>query len=131
MFELPEYVTIVRQMNETLKGKIIKRGVLGNTPHRFVWYNRKPDEFEKLTKGKKIGEAWAKRKWLFIHLNPGYVLLFGECGGKMLYHQPGAKVPKNIICISLLKIALFSQLLLKCVGQWNYTKKGKSKIANM
>lgn len=41
MFELPEYITLASQMNETLMGKKIKRGVLGNAPHKFVWYNRK------------------------------------------------------------------------------------------
>ena len=95
MFELPEYVTIAKQMNKTLNGRKIKKGVLGNAPHKFVWYNRKHAEFEKLTKGKTIGKAQAKGRWLFIDLEPGYVLLFGECGGKMLYHQSGAKVPKR------------------------------------
>lgn len=95
MFELPEFVTLANQINDTLKGKIIKKGTLGNTPHRFVWYNRTHNEFEGLTKGKKIGKARVKGKWLFIPLNPGYVLLLGECGGKMLYHLPGAKVPKK------------------------------------
>ncbi|MGB7053894.1 MAG: Fpg/Nei family DNA glycosylase, partial [bacterium] len=82
-------------MNKVLKGKKIRRGSLGNSPHKFVWYNRKQKEFERLTKGKKIGEARAKGRWLFVDLNPGYVLLFGECGGKMLYHEPGATLPKK------------------------------------
>jgi len=60
MFELPEYVTLAKQMNESLKGKAIIRGVLGNTPHKFVWYNRPHDEFEELTKGKSIGQARVK-----------------------------------------------------------------------
>jgi len=95
MFELPEYITLAKQMNKTLRGRKVKRGVLGNSPHKFVWYNRKHAEFEKLTKGKKVGEAWSKGRWLFIDLNPGYVLLFGECGGKMLYHPPGANLPEK------------------------------------
>ncbi|MGD9379662.1 MAG: DNA-formamidopyrimidine glycosylase family protein [candidate division WOR-3 bacterium] len=95
MFELPEYVTIARQMNETLRGKVIERGVLGNSPHKFVWYNRKHKDFEKLTRSKKIGEARAKGRWLFVDLKPGYVLLFGECGGKILYHESEASVPKK------------------------------------
>jgi formamidopyrimidine-DNA glycosylase len=95
MFELPEFVTLARQMNGTLKGKTIQRGQLGNSPHKFVWYNRSHEEFERLTKGRTIGEARAKGKWLFIPLEPGYVLLLGECGGKVLYHAPGARVPKK------------------------------------
>jgi formamidopyrimidine-DNA glycosylase len=93
MFEIPEFVTLARQMNEMLKGKKIRRGQLGNSPHKFVWYNRSHDEFETLTKAKIVGKARAKGKWLFIPLEPGYVLLLGECGGKVLYHPAGSKVP--------------------------------------
>ena len=87
MFELPEFVTLAKQMNETLMGKTIKRGMLGNTPHKFVWYNRTHDEFERLTKGKKIEEARVKGKWLFLPLHAEYVLLIGECREKILYQQ--------------------------------------------
>ncbi len=93
MFELPEFVTLAAQINQTLSGKVIRQGRLGNTPHKFVWYNQSPAEFERLTKGKTVGAARAKGKWLFVALEPGYVLLFGECGGKMLYHGPGTKRP--------------------------------------
>ena len=93
MFELPEFAILAGQINETLTGKVIKKGNLGNQPHKFVWYNRTHDEFEALTQGKVIGEARAKGKWLFVPLEPAYVLLLGECGGKVLYHPPGAQVP--------------------------------------
>ncbi len=93
MFELPEYVTLARQINETLAGKEIEMGCLGNSPHKFVWYNRSHDEFTALTRGKEVGEATARGRWLFIPLLPGYVLLFGECGGKLLYHPPDGTLP--------------------------------------
>lgn len=95
LFELPEFVTLARQVNATLKGKVAAQGNLGNTPHKFVWYNRSPDEFEQLTAGKRIGEASSRGKWLFVPFEPGYVLLLGECGGKVLYHQPGAALPQK------------------------------------
>jgi formamidopyrimidine-DNA glycosylase len=93
MFELPEFVTLARQIGDTLTGKTIRTGSLGNKPHKFVWYNQTPADLERLTGGKTIGEAWARGKWLFIPLDPGYLLVFGECGGKMLYHAPGEKLP--------------------------------------
>jgi formamidopyrimidine-DNA glycosylase len=95
MFELPEFVILANQMNQAMKGKTIRGGQLGNSPHKFVWYNRTHEEFERLTHGKKIGEARAKGKWLFIPLEPGYVLLMGECGGKVILHPPGSKLPKK------------------------------------
>ena len=95
MFELPEFTTLARQFSETVNGKVIAEGRLGNSPHKFVWYNRKPDEFALLTTGKRVGRAHAKAKWLLVPLEPGYILLFGECGGKMLYHEPGAQLPEK------------------------------------
>ena len=103
MFELPEFVTLARQINETVAGKVIRSGALGNSPHKFVWYNRTHDEFAELTQGKTVGKATAKGKWMFVPLEPapgpdrgpGYILLFGECGGKLLYHAAGTKLPEK------------------------------------
>ncbi len=95
MFELPEIITLASQMKTTLRGKTIKSGQLGNSPHKFVWYNRTPEEFATLTHGKVVGTATAKGRWLFVPLEPGYVLLLGELGGKVVLHQPGAKLPKK------------------------------------
>ena len=95
MFELPEYANLARQFNKTLLGKTIQDGSLGNSPHKFVWYNRSPQEFASLVKGKTIGETIAKGRWLFVPLEPGYILLFGECGGKILFHSSGSKLPQK------------------------------------
>ncbi len=101
MFELPEFVTLARQINAALTGKTIRKGNLGNTPHKFVWYNTSHAEFARLTQGKTVGKAWAKGKWLFIPLEPGYVLLLGECGGKVLYHPAGSRLPaKYHLCLA-------------------------------
>ena len=93
MFELPELVTLARQSNGILLGKTIQAGTLGNSPHKFVWYNRKPEEFADLVAGKAIGRAYARGRWLFIPLEPGYLLVFGECGGKILFHPVGKQLP--------------------------------------
>ena len=93
MFELPEYLTLAQQINQTIKGKVIKKGSLGNSPHKFVWYNRSRTEFARLTQGKTVGSAQVKGRWLFVPLGPGYVLVLGECGGKVLFHPPGVKPP--------------------------------------
>jgi formamidopyrimidine-DNA glycosylase len=93
MFELPELATLTRQINTTLAGKTIAAGALGNSPHKFVWHNRTPEEFARLTAGKTLGPAYTRGKWLFLPAEPGYILLFGECGGRLLYHTPGARLP--------------------------------------
>jgi formamidopyrimidine-DNA glycosylase len=95
LFELPEVAVLSGQINSTLTGKTIRSGSLGNSPHKFVWYNKSDEEFARLTAGKRVGESCGRGRWLFIPLQPGYVLLFGECGGRMLYHAPGSDMPKR------------------------------------
>ena len=96
MFELPEVTLLARQINSTLTGKTVRSGNLGNSPHKFVWYNRSEAEFAALSAGKTVGETFSRGRWLFIPLEPGYFLLFGEFGGKLLYHPAGEKPPKKI-----------------------------------
>ena len=95
MFELPEVTVLTRQINSTLKGKIVRTGNLGNSPHKFVWYNRTEDEFASLITGKVVGEAFSKGRWLLIPLESGYILLFGEFGGNLHFHPAGEKPPKK------------------------------------
>ena len=95
MFEYPELITIARQANQTIQGETIQEAHLGNSPHKFVWYNRKPEEFTRLTVGKTIGDAYVKGRWLFMPLEPGYILVLGECGGRIRYHSAGMKLPEK------------------------------------
>jgi formamidopyrimidine-DNA glycosylase len=127
MFEIPEFVTLARQMSQTLKGKKIRRGQLGNSPHKFVWYNRSHDEFEKLTKAKIVGEARTRGKWLFIPLEPGYVLLLGECGGKVLYHPAGSKAPKKYHLFITFSDDSFFTATTQMWGAMELCKKGQEK----
>jgi formamidopyrimidine-DNA glycosylase len=93
MFELPEFTNMALQMNSVLPGRRISGGSLGNSPHKFVWYNRRPDEFAALVTGRTAGTAAARGRWLFVEIEPGYRLVFGECGGKLLFHPPGSSLP--------------------------------------
>ena len=93
MFELPEYTVLAKQISKTLVGKTILCGRLGNSPHKFVWYNRKPEEFTRLTCGKVVGGARVQGRWLIIPLEPGFTLVLGECGGKALFHPAGTELP--------------------------------------
>lgn len=93
MFELPECTVLAAQMNEKLYGKVISSGRHGNSPHKFVWYNCTPEQFSRAVGNKIVRKATVKGRWLFLGLDPGYVLVLGECGGRMLYHKPGSRLP--------------------------------------
>jgi formamidopyrimidine-DNA glycosylase len=93
MFDLPEITTLARQLNEVLPDKVVAEGRLGNRPHKFVWYNRTPEEFRELTCARTVGRAHGEGKWLFVPLEPGYVLVLGDFGGRLRYHAPGEGEP--------------------------------------
>lgn len=93
MFELPECLTLSAQIDEELRGKRVVRGELGNSPHKFVWYNRSHEDFRRLVAGKRIGTVTARGRWIFVPLDPGFVLVFGECGGRLLLHPAGFADP--------------------------------------
>jgi formamidopyrimidine-DNA glycosylase len=96
VFELPEVVTLAAQVRERLVGRTVVRGTLGARPHKFVSSNRTPDEFASLVAGLTIAGARALAKWLFIDLEPGYVLAFGECGGRLRLHESGSPVDRDV-----------------------------------
>jgi formamidopyrimidine-DNA glycosylase len=93
MFEISEYSVLADQINQVLQGKTVQTGNLGNSPHKFVWHNCENEEFAAKIAGKVVGEAFMRGRWLFIPLEPGFILLLGECGGKLLFHEPGSKLP--------------------------------------
>ena len=92
---MPEILVLARQMRKELAGKTVAVGSLGTVAHRFVWYNRKPAEFAALTQGHVIGDIWTRGRWLFMALEPGYVFVLGECGGKVLLHRPDEARPRK------------------------------------
>jgi formamidopyrimidine-DNA glycosylase len=93
MFEIAEYTVLASQINQVLRGKTVRTGNLGNSPHKFVWHNCENDEFVANIAGKLVGETFVRGRWMFIPLEPGYTLLIGECGGKLLFHEAGSKLP--------------------------------------
>ena len=93
MFELPEYMHLAGQIGRTVSGRTIREGTLGNSPHKFVWYNREPEEFAELVRGRVVGSARVRGRFLMVDLEPGYVLTLGECGGRILFNEPGRGWP--------------------------------------
>ena len=127
MFELPEYTVLSSQINETLKGKAVISAVLGNSPHKFVWYNLSCEEFSKKMRGKTIGESYSRGRWLFIKILPGYILVLGECGGKILYHRKGYKKPSEYHLFIDFKDGTAFSVTTRMWGAMELYKEGKEK----
>jgi len=95
MIELPEAITIARQMTEALKGKRIESAMRGNAPHKFAFYNRPPEDYAALLKGKTIGESVAHGSGIFAYAEPDYALFLGTGGERILFHQSEKTLPKK------------------------------------
>ena len=95
MIELPEVVTLARQMDRELRGKRVSGLVRGNHEHKWVWYNREREEFERLPIGKVVGEVRGEGKWISVALEPGLSLGFGDMGGRVQFHASEGTLPRN------------------------------------
>lgn len=93
MFELPEVMVLARQMNELVKGKQIADASLGNSPHKFAWYNRSDSEFRSLVTGKTIGHSKALGRWMVTDIGTEHRMVLGETGGKLLLNKPNTALP--------------------------------------
>ena len=95
MIELPEALTIARQMTDELRGKRIRAGTRGNTPHKFAFYSRPPEEYEAVLGGKKMGAARGHGSSIIASVQPGHALVLGSGGERILYHQDASTLPKK------------------------------------
>ncbi|MBI4926345.1 MAG: endonuclease VIII [Anaerolineae bacterium] len=93
MIELAEAITLAEQMNRTICGKVIQACVRGNAPHKFAFYTKEPEEYARILEGKVVGEAIAKGSAIELHVHPGYALVFGNGGERILYHTDPSTLP--------------------------------------
>jgi len=95
MIELPEATTIARQMSDGLKGKKIKSSVLGNSPHKFAFYTRSPEEYEAILKDKTIGPCKEHGSLILAAVEPDHVLALGGGGERILFHTSKDTLPRK------------------------------------
>lgn len=57
MIELPEAVTLARQITDTFAGKVITSAVADASPHKFAWYHGDPAGYADLLRGACIERA--------------------------------------------------------------------------
>ena len=93
MIELPEATIIAAQMNTGLKGKHILDGNRGNSPHKFAFVNRPPEDYAAIFPGKSIGESRANGSLILTDIEPGYTLMLGGGGERIIYHPDTTSLP--------------------------------------
>jgi len=95
MIELPEATVIAEQISGELRGKRIESAMRGNAPHKFAFYNRPPEEYESLLRGRTIGDAKALGGHIIVAVEPDYALILGGGGERIFLHPDGSTLPKK------------------------------------
>ena len=93
MIELPESMTIARQITVELYGKRISDGNRGNSPHKFAFYNHPPENYAAILKDKTMGKATVNGPLILAAVEPGYTLILGGGGERVMYHRNAEKLP--------------------------------------
>ncbi|MDL2306012.1 endonuclease VIII [Bacteroides sp. OttesenSCG-928-D19] len=94
MLELPEVITLSKQANNALKGKIITQVFNATKPHKFTFYNSDPLEYGKLLVGKTIESARGYGMFVDFLLSDHVTMNIGD-GTIVRYYNQGDKIPAN------------------------------------
>lgn len=89
MLEIPEALTIARQLNDTVAGKKIMSVTAAKSPHKFVWYYGDPQDYNSLLKDKRIDEA--KGYGGMVEIKAGTAVILVGDGVGLRYHGRDAK----------------------------------------
>jgi formamidopyrimidine-DNA glycosylase len=57
MIELPEAGVLAKQINQTIKGKIISEVIAAQTPHKFAFFTGDPQKYKEMLNGRTIGTS--------------------------------------------------------------------------
>lgn len=91
MLEIPESITIARQLNETVKGKAIKEVETEHTKHSFAWYHGEPSGYHEIMAGETVGNSAGIGSMVEMELSE-YSFVAGD-GTNIRYYAPGEKLP--------------------------------------
>lgn len=89
MYELPDILVLVQQMNKELKGKIIESVIFNEKGY----FNLPKKDFEAALIGKTIESVEGKGKWIFVRMSSDMYMQVGEHTGHVLYHTDTKPVP--------------------------------------
>lgn len=95
MIELPEAVTIARQLNKAVRGKRIVRASTGSSPHKWVFYKPGREELEKGLQRKTVSDATSTGRAVHLTVTSGRILTVDDFGGRITYHRAGERPPKK------------------------------------
>lgn len=91
MIEIPEALSLAKEVNNTIKGKKIIKITADHTPHKFAWYHGDPQKYQEVLLEKTIDEATGYGGMVHIQIDDRS-LVVGD-GISLKYHGLGEKRP--------------------------------------
>jgi formamidopyrimidine-DNA glycosylase len=95
MIELPEVVTIARQIRSEFVGKRIEAVSIAEERPKFMFLNEDLGAYEDRLVGHTIVDVTGNGKWIFASLDSGTILLIGEMFGRIRYVPSDEAMPKK------------------------------------
>jgi formamidopyrimidine-DNA glycosylase len=119
VIELPEAVTLARQLGETARGRRVTGVVAGAAPHKFAWFHGDPSAYEPLLLGKSVGAAASHGGFVEVEVEDAR-LLFAE-GVSLRWHAPAeARPPRHQLLVTFDDGSALSAGVQMYGGLWAY-----------
>ncbi len=93
MFELPEVVTVARQMKAAYLGRRIINVSIADDRPKYMFLNEDLGAYEARLVDRRIVDVVGNGKWIFATLDSGDLLLLGEMFGGIRHVEPGEELP--------------------------------------
>lgn len=93
MIEIPESITIAKQLNDTVRGREIREVETEHTGHSFAWYHGDPAAYARQMEGRRIGTAAGIGSMVETEL--GEISFVVGDGTNIRYYAPGRKLPER------------------------------------
>jgi formamidopyrimidine-DNA glycosylase len=123
MLELPEVLTLSRQLNQELRGRTIASAGRGNSPHKFAFFRPSEEELAKVLARKKVDAVKGEGKCILFELTPRAFFCIAEMDGRILFHSKGAELPPKY---QLLVSFTDGTALTATVGLWGFFGVGRA-----
>ena len=117
MLELPEVLTLSRQLHRELEGRTIASAGRGNSPHKFAFFRPSEEQIAKLLARKTVVAVEGDGKCILFAMKPRTAFCIAEMDGRILFHRKGAELPSRY---QLLVSFTDGTALTATVGLWGF-----------
>ena len=118
MLELPEVITLSKQVNNALSGKTITQVFNATKPHKFTFYNGDPSEYGKLLVGKTILSSEGYGMFVNFNLSDNVIMNIGD-GVSVRYYSAGDEIHSLSSRLQCMVLSMFTLIAISTISTIN------------